>query len=410
MTPQGNELPHILGQRYPWVRRHLQSVFEGGPAGQRRAALLFFFWIAPFSLVVGAVLSSEHRLAATLIRALAVVALVFWLSIRPALRSGEWVLLLIVVTAGNLTAQLATGVSHHGVFALNSLGIFMLVCIVLETQLVAIAGALITTAYAAAQLHFFSTSDAALATVMFLVELLLMAVIIHGTALYLRESLRRMGELHAEMDQTAEQERARIAGELHDDTIQVLTAAGLRLDEVVRRTEADQGAGSEAPIREIREMIRHALDRTRKLTFELYPPQLDQYGLRPALEALGRQAENEAEFTVAISVGSTRFPRRVEQLAYRTIKELLTNATKHSQAQHVTVAVTTGTDAISCVVEDDGRGFDARAIDDARRGFHMGLDSAADRVRSAGGELEITSGPARGTRASFSLPIDNGGP
>jgi signal transduction histidine kinase len=320
------------------------------------------------------------------------------------------VLLLIVVTAGNLTAQLAAGVSHHGIFALNSLGIFMLVCIVLETQLVAIAAALITTAYAAAQLHFFSTGDAALATVMFVVELSLVAVIVHGTALYLRESLRRMGELHAEMDQTAEQERARIAGELHDDTIQVLTAAGLRLDELVRRTEAEQGAGSGAPIREIRELIRHSLDRTRKLTFELYPPQLDQYGLRPALEALGRQVENEAAFTVAVSVGSTRFPRGIEQLAYRTIKELLTNASKHSQAKHVTVAVTAGSDSINCVVEDDGRGFDAHAIAAAHRGFHIGLDAAADRVRSAGGEFEITSASARGTRASFNLPIDNGGP
>jgi signal transduction histidine kinase len=409
MTPQGTELPHTLVQRYPWVRRHLQSIFEGGPAGQRRAVLLFFFWVAPMALVVGAALSSEHRVAATVLRAVAIGAIVFWLLVRPALRFGEWVLLLIVLTAGNLTAQLAAGVSHNGVFALNSLGIFALVCIVFETQLVVIAAALFITAYAAAQLHFFSRADAAWATIMCLVVLSLMAVIIHGTALYLRESLRTMAELHAEMDQTAEQERARIAGELHDDTIQVLTAAGLRLDELARRTETEQGSGS-APIREVREMIRHALDRTRKLTFELYPPQLDQYGLRPALEALGRQVENEAAFTVAISVGSTRFPRGVEQLAYRTIKELLTNATKHSQARHVTVAVTAGSDAISCVVEDDGLGFDARAIADARRGFHMGLDSAADRVRSAGGELEITSAPARGTRASFSLPIDHGSP
>ena len=274
-TPQGKELPHTLGQRYPWVRRHLQSVFEGGSAGQRRAALLFFFWIAPIALVVGAVLASEHRLAATGLRAVAIVAVVCWLLLRPALRFGEWVLLLTVITVGNLTAQLATGVSHNGVFALNSLGIFALVCIVFETRLVVITATLFATAYAAAQLHFFSTGDAALATIMYLVVLSLMAVVIHGTALYLRESLRTMAELHAEMDQTAEQERARIAGELHDDTIQVLTAAGLRLDELVRRAEAEQG-GSESPVREVREMIRHALDRTRKLTFELYPPQLDQ--------------------------------------------------------------------------------------------------------------------------------------
>ena len=234
-------------------------------------------------------------------------------------------------------------------------------------------------------------------------------MIIHGTALYLRESLRTTGELHAQMDETAERERARIAGELHDDTIQVLSAAGMRLDLIVRRSESEHGSGSEAPIREVREMIRHALDRTRRLTFELYPPQLDSQGLRAALEALARQVEQEAPFTVAISVGPTRLPHGVEQLAYRTIKELLANASKHSQATHVTVEVTTGPDTVSCVVADDGRGFDAAAVSEARRDFHIGLDAAADRVQSAGGRLEITSKPGEGTRASFTLPIDSAG-
>ncbi len=71
--------------------------------------------------------------------------------------------------------------------------------------------------------------------------------------------------------------------------------------------------------------------------------------------------------------------------------------------------VTTGFDTVSCVVADNGRGFDAAAVSDARRDFHIGLDAAADRVRSAGGSLEITSGPGEGTRASFTLPIDSAG-
>jgi signal transduction histidine kinase len=257
MTPLGQDLPHELSRRYPFVRGHLQSVFEGGPAGQRRAALLFFVWVAPVALVVAAVLSTDHRLSATLIRAVAFTAAIGWLLLRPAFRFGEWVLLLVLLTVGNVTAQLSTGAAHSGVFALNILGVFALVCVVLESRLVVLAGLLFAAGYVAVQLHFSSTQDAAAATAMFLIVLWLMAVVVHGTALYLRASLRRMGELHAEMDQTAEQERARIAGELHDDTIQVLTAAGLRLDELVRRTEAEQGAGSGAPIREIRELIRH---------------------------------------------------------------------------------------------------------------------------------------------------------
>ena len=121
-------------------------------------------------------------------------------------------------------------------------------------------------------------------------------------------------------------------------------------------------------------------------------------------DGLGRQVEQETSFTVSVSVDSTRLPHGVEQLAYRTIKELLANAAKHSQAQRVTVEVAAGPAAVSCMVADDGRGFDAAAVADARRGFHIGLDAAADRVQSAGGRLEITSTPGEGAEFHFLLP------
>jgi signal transduction histidine kinase len=408
-TGQHHDLPRAFGWQHPMIRRNLQLVFEGGPEGQRRAALLFLASVAPISITVGAVLSHHNRLTITLLRAAPLAIIIVWLLLRPAFSTRAWAGLLTIITVTNAASQLAAGASHNGVLALNGLGVFVLVCVAFESRLVVITACLFIGGYAIVQYHFYPLGDALAATLMYVVVLAAAALVVHGTALYLRDSLSSTAELHAEMDQTAEQERARIAGELHDDTIQVLTAAGLRLDEIVRRTEADQGAGSDAPIRDVREMIRHALDRTRRLTFELYPPQLERYGLRPALEALGRQIEQESPFTVAVSVGSTRFPRGVEQLAYRTIKELLANATKHSQAKHVTVEVTARSDAVSCVVADDGRGFDARAIADARRGFHIGLDAAADRVQSAGGRFEIISGQAKGTRASFTLPIEVGG-
>jgi len=119
-------------------------VFEGGPAGQRRAALFFFIWVAPVALVVGAVLSSDHRSPATLLRVAAVLAVLGWLLVRSELRFGEWVLLIVLVAAGNLTAQISVGSSHDGVFALNSMGIFTLVCLVFETRLVVIAATLLT--------------------------------------------------------------------------------------------------------------------------------------------------------------------------------------------------------------------------------------------------------------------------
>ena len=401
--------PRLGGWNRPVIRRNLQLVFEGGPEGQRRAALLFLLSVAPISIAVGAVLSHHNRIPVTLLRIAILAAAITWLMVRPVFHTRGWAGLLILITAANVTSQLAAGANHNGVLALNGLGVYVLVCIAFESMLVVVAGSLFTAGYAAVQLHFYPIGDAAAATVMYIIVLAVAALVVHGTALYLRDSLRRTAELHAEMEQTAEQERARIAGGLHDDTIQVLTAAGLRLDALTRRLEADRDPDAAANARDVRELIRHALDRTRRLTFELHPPQLEQQGLRPTIEALGRQTEAESSFSVTVSVDSARFPRGVEQLAYRTIKELLTNASKHSQAQHVTIEVLAHEEELRCVVEDDGRGFAADSLADARRGFHIGLDAATARVRSAGGEFEIASVSGRGTRASFTLPTNAGG-
>ena len=132
------------------------------------------------------------------------MAVLCWLLLRSDLRFGEWVLLLVVVAAANLTAQLTAGSSHNGVFAINTIGIFALVCLLFETQLVVIAATLFAASYAVAQLHFYSTGDSAAAILMYAIELLLMGVIVHGTAHYLREALRTTGQLHAQMDETAE--------------------------------------------------------------------------------------------------------------------------------------------------------------------------------------------------------------
>jgi signal transduction histidine kinase len=142
----------------------------------------------------------------------ALVVALCWLLLRPAFRFAEWVLLIALVTATNVAGQLGAGSSHNGVLALNSLAVFALVCVAFESSLVVVAAALFMAGYAAIQLHFYGAGDAAAATVMYAVVLSVVALGVHGTALYLRESLRRTAELHAEMEHTAEQERARIAG------------------------------------------------------------------------------------------------------------------------------------------------------------------------------------------------------
>lgn len=377
--------------------------------GRKRAALLFLVWVAPVSTVVAAVLSGDERGAVITLRLAVTAIIICWLLVRKTLHTGEWVLVLGLLAAGNVASQLSAGAPHSGVLALNSLGVFAMVCIAFQTSLVVVAAVLFMTGYTIVQFHFYTLSDAVAASVMYLVVLAVMAVVVHGTALYLRESLRRVGDLNQEMSRTAERERARIAGELHDDTIQVLTAAGLRLDALAQRLERGGSEGAARSAAEIGDIVREAVERTRRLSFDLYPPQLDQGGLVPALTALAAQLESQTAISVTVSTRPDRLPADVERLTYRTIKELVINAGKHSGATRVTVAVSYDEARLTGLVEDDGRGFDAGAVDDARRGFHIGLATAADRVRLAGGRLDVTSTPDRGTSAKFTLPIAGNG-
>jgi signal transduction histidine kinase len=379
---------HWFAQQRRQLRRQLQAVFEGGPAGQKRAALLFLVWVAPVSTLVAAVLSDKDRVATLTIRVVVLALVIGWLLVRKTFHTGEWVVLLGLLAAVNVVAQLSAGAPHSGVLALNGLGVFAMVCIAFDTSPV---------------------NDATAATVMYLVVLGVVAVVVHGTALYLRESLRRVGDLNREMSRIAERERSRIAGELHDDTIQVLTAAGLGLDALTQRLERGGGEDAARSAAEIGDIVRGAVDRTRRLSFDLYPPQLGQGGLVPALTALAAQLESQTSINVTVSAHHDRLPPDVERLTYRTIKELVTNAGKHSGATRVTVAVSCDDAHVTGVVEDDGRGFDAAAVEDARKGYHIGLTTAADRVRLAGGRLEVSSAPDRGTSARFTLPIAGSG-
>src|SRR5262249_37831850 len=99
-----------------------------------------------------------------------------------------------------------------------------------------------------------------------------------------------------------------------------------------------------------------------------------------------------------------------EALAYRTIRELIVNARKHSQAHTLTVSGSVDDGHLVMVVADDGVGFDpAHVRDGDPLGLHIGLDTSAERVRVAGGKLVIESAPGDGTRARLSLPVELAG-
>ena len=213
----------------------------------------------------------------------------------------------------------------------------------------------------------------------------------HRAGEALRESERQRQQvleamLHAEADA-----RAQIAGELHDDTIQVMTAALLAVDRVSLAAGADPRVV--AALTDATATLKRAVERTRRLTFELRPPLLEAQGLAPALHDLAAEVGREGGFDVEVSAPPNRFSFTVEDLAFRTIKEALSNARKHSSASVVVVRVAASGGRLEGVVTDDGRGFDVpRALDRSGMRLHLGLDSMRERLRLAGGDVEIELG------------------
>jgi len=189
-------------------------------------------------------------------------------------------------------------------------------------------------------------------------------------------------------------ERTRLARELHDETGQALASILLGLKPIERQI-------GEEPVALIRELVGSALNDVRRLTTELRPPALDDYGLQPALERLTELVASRSGLDVQLNVRSTAaLPREFETALYRIIQEALTNIVKHAAASSVSVLVLDVADGVRTVIEDDGAGFDAS---DVREGA-LGLLGMRERVSLLGGRFEVESARGTGTTLIVDLP------
>lgn len=221
----------------------------------------------------------------------------------------------------------------------------------------------------------------------------------------LRESEERRRLVMAEMLRTAEEERSRIATELHDDTVQVMAATLMSLDRVKAAIERDARAQVQDAVGAARSTLAAAVERTRRLMFELRPPLLESQGLDPALRDLAASAAAEEGFEVQASIAVGRYPEAVETLAYRTAQEAIANARKHAGAQRLALTLIEDDGHLRGEVRDDGRGFDVKqALDRRAMRLHLGLDTMIERVRMAGGEIAVQSQRGDGTTVSFRIP------
>lgn len=198
-----------------------------------------------------------------------------------------------------------------------------------------------------------------------------------------------------------EDERLRLARELHDDTIQALIALQQRIEMVEKAVSKDPALAT-PKIEELRELVSAALASVRRFVRDLRPTYLEELGLIPALELLTRQAH--ASFEV---IGEEqRLDAERELALYRIVQEALRNVAKHAHAQNIAVTLSFDEHQVTAIIEDDGVGFTAPDAPAAyARAGHFGLMGMQERAQLFGGQVSVKSERGKGTKVVADVPI-----
>jgi signal transduction histidine kinase len=221
------------------------------------------------------------------------------------------------------------------------------------------------------------------------------------------EKERVRGQLLDRAVSAQEDERKRIARELHDETGQALSGVlmGLSGVETAMTSSLPLARGR---LNDLKAFTNQALDELRNLVADLRPVLLDDLGLVAALHwfATRYQERSGVEVQLTVAGNRRRLDPRVETVLFRVAQEAMTNTAKHAQAQHVRLLLTLGDDAATLSVEDDGRGFDpATVLDSHYDRPAWGLLGIQERMALVGGSFDLWSKPGAGARVSVRVPL-----
>jgi signal transduction histidine kinase len=233
------------------------------------------------------------------------------------------------------------------------------------------------------------------------------ALMHHRAEEALRGSERKLRYLADQLLTAQENERKRLAAELHDELGHALLALKLQLSSIEKRLLPEQ--------RDIKEEIRSQLDyiheviqEVRRLYHDLSPGDVEDLGLTRALHTLIADfAAHVPEITWEVDLADLEglFSLPVQTIIYRIMQEALTNIGKHANCTEVTIRSQTENGQVHFVVQDNGAGFNAQALGSRDSGLGLGLVAMEERLNMLGGSFEIHSREQEGTRLSFIIPI-----
>jgi len=218
------------------------------------------------------------------------------------------------------------------------------------------------------------------------------------------ERKRRLIAINTENVQ--ENERQRIANEMHDGLGQVLTAISYSIDNNLK--DRDDSKEYQEQVTQIQDLIDNAIEETKRISHDLSPVLLRDFGLIPAIEHIVDQTNAQKKIAVKFNEYnfSERIDKKTENALYRITQEAVNNILKHSKAKNANIQILRHPESIVLVIDDDGIGFDVdKEIKSKKYQWTgIGLISMSDRAQAHNGTLEINSSPGKGTEILVEIP------
>ena len=219
------------------------------------------------------------------------------------------------------------------------------------------------------------------------------------------ESAKQHQLMNLKVIQAQEEERKRVAREIHDGPAQSMANVVLRSEIVERMLKNERILEAQMELHELKEMVRMSLADVRRIIFDLRPMALDDLGLVPTLQKYIRTCEERIETSIDLVVFGVEPPLRssVKAAIFRLVQECLNNVEKHANANTVQVKLEFLQESLRLVVKDDGIGFD---LDERMAtGGSFGLLGMNERTQLLEGEIEVQSAPGEGTKVLFQIPL-----
>ncbi len=229
---------------------------------------------------------------------------------------------------------------------------------------------------------------------------------LHREALKMQEERIKLLRQHLSRTVKAqEDERKRVARELHDQAGQALTALKLGLGRLEKMVSKSDNRIREEII-SMRDLAVSTMEDIRNLALDLRPSMLDELGLIPAVRQYAKDFSRRTGLSIDLSLPESfdRLPSDLETAVFRVIQEALTNVAKHAQASQVKISISFSKEGLSVLVADNGCGFDVTTA--LRNRKSLGLFGIQERVDLLGGSVRIESAQGEGTRITVWVPVE----